>query len=113
MTPKSKCTICGRQCWTCRACNNRTYCEFCNHCNLHGQEPPPPEMIRPPRQERGRLFVVTVAFLTRRGWSADHQVRVRSAGLAGAIWKGVRTARREHLAPRTRVKQARVSAVAA
>ena len=46
----SKCTTCGRQCWTCRACNNRTYCEFCNHCNLHGQEPPAPEMIRPPRQ---------------------------------------------------------------
>ena len=65
----SKCTICGRQCWTCRACNNRTYCEFCNHCNLHGQEPPAPEMIRPPRQARGRLFVVSVAFLTKRGWS--------------------------------------------
>ena len=40
----SKCIKCGRPCWTCRACNNRTYCEFCNHCNLHGQEPPPPEM---------------------------------------------------------------------
>ena len=70
-------------------------------------------MIRPPREPRGRLFVVTVAFQTRRGWSADHQVRVRSAGLAGAIWKGVRQARKEHLAPRTRVKQARVAAVGA
>lgn len=109
----TKCTICGRQCWICQACNNRTYCEFCNSCNLHGQEPPPAEMIRPPRQERGRLFVVTVAFLTRRGWSVDHNVRVRSQGLAGAIWKGVRQARRQHLPPRTRVQQARVSAVAA
>ena len=94
----SKCTICGRQCWTCRACNNRTYCEFCNHCNLHGQEPPAPEMIRPPRQERGRLFVVTVAFLTRRGWSGDHRsvcgrqgLQVRSgracAPRDGSIWR--------------------------
>ena len=111
MATQSKCTTCGRQCWTCRACNNRTYCEFCNRCNLHGQEPPSPEMIRPPRPERGRLFVVTVAFQTKRGWSADHRVRVRSGGLAGAIWKGVRQARREHLKPRTRVMQARVSAV--
>ena len=111
--PKSKRTICGRQCWTCRACNNRTYCEFCNHCNLHGQEPPPADVIRPPRQELGRLFVVSVTFLTRRGWSATYDIRVRSQGLANAIWKGVREARRTHLARGTRVKQARVSAVAA
>ena len=62
----TKCITCGRQCWICRACNNRTYCEFCNSCNLHGQELPAPEMIRLPRGERGRLFVVTVAFLTDR-----------------------------------------------
>ena len=43
----TKCNTCGRQSWTCKACNNRTYCEFCNHCNLHGQEAPAPEMIRP------------------------------------------------------------------
>ena len=113
MASKSKCTNCGRQCWTCRGCNNRTYCEFCNSCNLHGQEPPAPELIRPPRAPRGRLFVVTVAFLTGRGWSDSYNVRVRSQGLAGAIWKGVRDARKAHLPPRTRVKQARVSAVAA
>jgi hypothetical protein len=110
---RSKCTTCGRRCWTCGACNNRTYCEFCNSCNLHGQAAPTAEMIRPPRGEHGRLFVVSVAFLTRRGWSAEFDVRVRSQGLAGAIWKGVRQARREHLPPRTRVQQARVSAVAA
>ena len=80
MATKSKCTTCGRQCWTCRACNNRTYCEFCNSCTLHGQEPPAPEMIRPPRGERGRLFAVTVAFLTSRGWSATYDIRVRREG---------------------------------
>ena len=113
MSKRTKCVICGRQCWTCGKCNNRTYCEFCNSCNLHGQEPPAPEMIRPPREQGGRLFVVTVAFLTSRGWSQNYDVRVRSRGMAGAIWKGVRQARREHLKTRTRVKQARVSAVAA
>jgi hypothetical protein len=70
-------------------------------------------MIRPPREPRGRLFIVTIAFFTKHGWTADYEVRVRSGGLAGAIWKGVRQARREHLRPRTRVKQARVSAAAA
>ena len=109
----TKCNACGRQCWSCKACNNRTYCEFCNGCNLHGQDAPAPEMIRPPREPRGRQFVVTVAFFTRRGWTTDHEVRVRSKGLAGAIWKGVRQARREQLKPGTRVKQARVSAIAA
>ena len=109
----TKCNTCGRQSWTCKACNNRTYCEFCNSCNLHGQEPPAPEMIRPPREPRGRQFVVTVAFFTKRGWTTDYEVRVRSGGLAGAIWKGVRQARREQLKPGTRVKQARVSAIAA
>jgi hypothetical protein len=112
-TTRTKCVICGRQCWTCKACNNRTYCEFCNSCNLHGQEAPAPEMIRLPRERRGRQFVVTVAFFTRRGWTRDYEVRVRSAGLAGAIWRGVRMARRDHLPPRTRVGQARVSAVRA
>jgi len=85
MTPQAKCTVCGRRCWTCRACNNRTYCEFCNSCNLHGQEPPAAEMIRPPREPRGRLFVVSVAFLTTRGWSESYDVRVKSKGLAGAL----------------------------
>jgi hypothetical protein len=108
-----KCNVCGRRCWTCRACNHRTYCEFCNSCSLHGQEPPAPEMIRPPREPRGRLFVVSVAFLTRRGWTTEVEVRIKSKGLAGAIWKGVRAARKEHLKPGTRVQQARVSAVSA
>jgi hypothetical protein len=113
MSTRAKCTTCGRHCWTCKACNNRTYCDFCNSCNVHGQAQPAPEMIRPPREARGRLFVVTVAFLTKRGWSAEFDVRVKSQGMAGAIWKGVRQARRDHLAPRTRVRQARVSAVTA
>jgi hypothetical protein len=109
----TKCNTCGRQCWTCKACNNRTYCEFCNSCNLHGQEAPAPEMIRPPREPAGRQFVVTVAFFTKRGWTTDYEVRVRSKGLAGAIWKGVRQVRRERLKLGTRVKQARVSAIPA
>ena len=46
--PKTKCVDCGRICWNCRKCHNRTYCEFCNSCNLHGQDEPTPEMIRPP-----------------------------------------------------------------
>jgi len=109
----TKCNGCGRRCWTCKACNNRTYCEFCNSCKVHGQEAPTAEMIRPPREPRRRLFVVTVAFFTKRGWTTEHEIRVRSGGLAGAIWKAVRQARREHLPPRTRVRQARVSAAAA
>jgi hypothetical protein len=113
MSRLTKCTVCGRRCWNCRKCNNRTYCDFCNACNLHGQDEPDPDMIRPPREQRGRLFLVQVSFETTRGWSRTFEVRVRSQGLAGAIWKGVREARREHLRPRTRVKQARVSAVAA
>ena len=111
--PKTKCATCGRICWTCRKCQNRTFCEFCNTCNLHGQDDPTAEMIRAPRPESGRIFVVQVSFFTRRGWSETFEVRVRSKGLAGAIWRGVRQARREHLKPRTRVKQARVVAIAA
>jgi hypothetical protein len=72
-----------------------------------------PEMIRPPREPQGRMFLVQVAFLTSRGWSETFEVRVRAKGLAGAIWMGVRTARREHLRERTHVRQARVTAVAA
>ena len=111
--PTSKCTTCGRQCWTCRACNNRTYCEFCNACTLHGQDDPAPDMIRPPREPRGRLFVVQVAFLTARGWSATFDVRVRSKGVAGATWKGTREGRRANLKRGTHVRQARVSALPA
>lgn len=109
--PMTKCTTCGRVCWTCSKCRNRTYCEFCNSCNLHGQEDPTPEMIRPPREPRGRMFLVQVAFLTKRGWSETFEVRVRAKGLAGAIWNGVRQARRQHLKKRTRVQQARVTAL--
>jgi hypothetical protein len=79
---------------------------------MHGQDDPPPEMIRPVPAP-GRQFVVQVAFLTRRGWSRTVEVRVRSKGLAGAIWKGVREARRGHLPPRTHVRQARVTALPA
>lgn len=74
--PMTKCTTCGRVCWTCGKCRNRTYCEFCNSCNLHGQDEPAPEMIRPPREARGRIFLVQVAFLTKRGWSETFEVRV-------------------------------------
>ena len=111
--PIPKCTICGRICWSCRKCRNRSYCEFCNSCNLHGQDEPTPEMIRPPRKPQGRMFLVQVAFLTSRGWSQTFDVRIRAKGMAGAIWMGVRTARREHLRKRTHVRQARVTAVAA
>ena len=111
--PKTKCTICGRICWSCRKCNHRTYCEFCNTCNLHGQEEPTPEMIAAPRQPGGRIFLVQVSFLTRKGWSETFEVRARAKGMAGAIWMGVRQARRQYLKPRTRVQSARVTAVAA
>ena len=40
-------------------------------------------------------------------------VRVRAKGMAGAIWQGVRQARRDNLKPRTHVRQVRVTAVAA
>jgi hypothetical protein len=74
---------------------------------------PSPEQIRPAREPRSRLFVMQVAFLTRRGWSDTFDVRVRTQGLAGAIWQGVRQARREHLVSGTRVLQAKVTAFAA
>ena len=70
-------------------------------------------MIRPPREARGRIFLVQVAFLTKRGWSETFEVRVRAKGLAGAIWHGVRQARRQNLKKRTRVQQARVTAIGA
>jgi hypothetical protein len=111
--PKTKCHTCGRHCQRCPKCNNRTYCEFCNTCNLHGQGDPTPEMIAKPREKTGRLFVVEVTFLTRRGWTETFTVRVKAKGLAGAIWGGVRQARRENLKPRTHVGQARVMAVPA
>ena len=44
---------------------------------------------------------------------ADFEVRIRAKGMAGAIWMGVRTARRENLRKRTHVRQARITAVAA
>lgn len=109
----TKCSTCGRVCWACRKCNHRTYCEFCNACTLHGQEEPAAGMVRPPRTGGGRLFVVGVAFLTRRGWSRTYDVRVRSQGITGALWKGVREARRTHLPPRTQVRQVRATAVRA
>ena len=59
--PKTKCVDCGRICWNCRKCHNRTYCEFCNSCNLHGQDEPTPEMIRPPREPVGRLLSAVVS----------------------------------------------------
>ena len=111
--PKTKCTTCGRICWNCRKCGHRTYCEFCNSCNLHGQDEPTPEMIRPPREPQGRMFLIQVAFLTSRGWSQTFEVRIRAKGMAGAIWMGVRTARHENLRKRTHVRQVRVTAVAA
>ena len=113
MSKSTKCTSCGRVTWRCRKCHNRTYCEFCNLCTLHGQDDPTPEMIRPARDKKGRLFVMEVAFLTRRGWSETFTVRVKAKGLAGAVWHGVREARRTHLAPRTRVKQSRINVMSA
>ena len=68
--PKTKCVGCGRICWTCRKCRNRT-------------------------------------------WSDTLDVRVRAKGMAGAIWQGVREARRDHLEARTHVRQVRVTAVGA
>ncbi len=112
--PKTKCTTCGRICWTCRKCHNRTYCEFCNSCNLHGQDEPTPEMITDPAARiPKRQYVVQVAFFTRRGWTDTFEIRVRARGMAGAIWHGVRQARRDYLKPRTRVKQTRIMAIAA
>ena len=113
MTTTRKCTTCGRVTWTCRQCNRRTFCEFCNSCNVHGQEPPAPEMIQPPRDRQGRLFVVQVEFFTRRGWTESFEVRVRARGVAGAGWRGVREARRTHLKRSTHVRQTRVMAIAA
>ena len=106
-----KCTTCDRWCRTCGKCHHRTYCEFCNACNLHGQDAPEPAMVRAPRPETGRLFLVQVSFLTRRGWSPTVDVRVRSKGLAGALWKGVREARRAQLKRGTRVTQAKAIVV--
>ena len=104
---KRLCERCGRRTSTCSKCHHRSYCYFCNNCSLHGQDDPSPEMIRQ-RDDRRRQWVVQVAFLTRRGWSDPYDVRVRARGMAGAIWHGVRQARREHLKARTRVQQARV-----
>ena len=113
MRTVKKCTTCGRVTWTCPQCYQRTFCEFCNSCNVHGQEAPAPEMIQPPREKQGRLFIVQVAFFTRRGWTDDFEVRVRARGLAGAVWRGVREARRTHVKRGTHVRQTRVTAIAA
>jgi hypothetical protein len=74
---------------------------------------PTPETIAAPREPRGRIFIVQVSFLTKKGWSETFEVRARAKGMAGAVWMGVRQARREHLKPRTRVQSARVTAVGA
>ena len=113
MRTVTKCTTCGRVTWTCRRCRQRTFCEFCNSCNVHGQDAPTAEMIQPPRESKGRLYVVQVEFLTRRGWSDVHQVRVRARGMSGAIWRGVREARRLYLKRGTHVREVRVVAIAA
>ena len=109
----TKCTTCGRVTWRCRQCNHRAFCEFCNSCNLHGQDAPQPETIRELPARKGRLFVVQIAFLTRRGWTEAYEVRVTARGLAGAVWHGVRQARRTHLKRGTHVRQTRVLAIAA
>jgi hypothetical protein len=61
------------------------------------------------REERKRLWVVTVSFLTRRGWSPEQQVRVRAGAFTGAAMRGIREARRCALPPKTRIAQARLT----
>jgi hypothetical protein len=70
-------------------------------------------MIRELPAPKGRLFVVQVAFLTRHGWTDAYVVRVTARGLAGAVWRGMRQARRTHLKRGTHVRQTRILAIAA
>jgi hypothetical protein len=63
------------------------------------------------REARKRMWIVRVTFLTSKSWAIEREVRVRAAGLTGAVMQGVRQARREALPPRTRVRQAAVKAI--
>jgi hypothetical protein len=117
MTKTRRCGGCGRFTTACPKCHHRSYCYYCNSCVLHGQDEPSAELVQQGREieERrcGRQWLVQVAFLTRNGWSNTFDVRVRAKGLAGAMWHGVREARRQHLPPRTVVRQARATIIAA
>ena len=63
------------------------------------------------RDARRRLWLVRAAFLTRRGWTGDVEVRVRAETMTGAAMRGVQEARKAALKPRTRVQQARMTVV--
>lgn len=80
---------------------------------VRDEQLPQRDEYSPTLRSPGSDHRVQVSFFTRRGWFETFEVRVRSKGLAVAIWRGVRQARRDNLNPRTRVKQARVVAIAA
>ena len=111
--PKTKCVDCGRICWNCRKCHNRTYCEFCNSLQPARPGRADTRDDSPPSGARRTAVPGAGLVLHQTGMVGQFDVKVRAKGMAGAIWQGVRQARRENLKPRTHVRQVRVTALTA
>ena len=90
----------------CRHCHHPEHTADCtkNDCGCVHFEP----VDAAAREARKRLWLVRVAFFTRRGWTRDVEVRVRAQTMTGAAMRGVQQARKQALAPGTRVQQARM-----
>jgi hypothetical protein len=95
---------------TCRHCHHSEHTADCtkNSCGCVHFEP----VDTAAREARKRLGLVRAAFYTRRGWTREIEVRVRAQTMTGAAMHGVQQARRQALAPRTRVQQARMTVTA-
>ena len=63
------------------------------------------------RDARKRTWIVSVSMFVKNRWVGSGDFRVRSPGAAGAAALALRQAKRDHLKPRTRIAQFRVSIV--
>jgi hypothetical protein len=93
----------------------KPYCKTCGHpahradcgvddCGCVHYEP------RPNREDRQRMWIVTIAFFEFNKWTADKEVRVRAQGIGGAAMKGVRQAKHERTSKR-HVLQTRITVI--
>ena len=64
------------------------------------------------KEARKRTWVVSISMFVKNRWIESGEFRVRSKGAAGAAALALRQAKRDHLKPRTRIGQFRLSIVA-
>ncbi len=64
---------------------------------------------REAREARKRTWLVQVSMFVKNRWVDSGQFKVKSQGAAGAAALALRQAKREHLKPRTRVAQFKIT----